>query len=390
MFSRKGIALASSLLGACGLGLFCWGNQKNKAQLHCLGWGKSEPAKTEAPVKKEFWARSKHCEKVSQPQKLFLLSGTANLPLAEGIAKHLGTKLANAHVGRFNDGEINIQIKDNVRGKDVYIVQPTCPPVNDNLMELLLLISTARRASAKQVTAVVPYYGYARQDRKTASRVPISAADVARLLETVGVDRLIATDLHCGQIAGFFSPKVPADNLDGSSVLLEHILENKGFFNDPSKVVVISPDAGGVARAKKFQGLLNNRGFKDVGLAMIIKQRKEAAKIERMDLVGNVEGKDCVIIDDIIDTAGTVCEAAKELKNKGAQKVYVFATHGLFSGEAYKRIETSVVEQVIVTNSIPLRPGAPKGKITQLDLSVLIAEAIRRTNQKESISDMFT
>ncbi len=215
----------------------------------------------------------------------------------------MGVKVANAKVGRFNDGEINIQILDNVRGKDVYIVQPTCPPVNDNLMELLLLISTVRRASAKQVTAVMPYYGYARQDRKTASRVPISAADVAKLLETVGVDRIIALDLHCGQIQGFFSPRVPADNLDGSVVLLNYITESKSLFTENSKIVVVSPDAGGVNRAKKFQERLRTLGYPDTELAMIIKQRKAAAVIERMDLVGSVAGRDCMIIDDIADTA---------------------------------------------------------------------------------------
>ena len=215
----------------------------------------------------------------------------------------MGVSLASATVGRFNDGEINIQIKDNVRGKDVYIIQPTCPPVNDNLMELLLLIATARRSSAKQVTAVMPYYGYARQDRKMASRVPISAADVARLLETVGVDRIIALDLHCGQIQGFFSPRVPADNLDGSVVLLNYITDKEHMFADPDNVVVVSPDAGGVYRAKKFQERLKQRGFPKAELAMIIKQRKAASEIERMDLVGSVAGKDCILIDDIADTA---------------------------------------------------------------------------------------
>lgn len=340
-------------------------------------------------TRKDPWLRSKNCEKVGVHDKLFICTGNANRPLAEEIAKHLGTTLSNTQVGRFSDGEINIQIKDNVRGKDVFIIQPTCPPVNENLMELLLLISTARRASAKQVTAVVPYYGYARQDRKTASRVPISAADVAKLLETVGIDRFISMDLHCGQIQGFFSPRVPADNLDGSAVLLNYVIENRTIFKDPNNIVVVSPDAGGVGRAKKFQERLTARGFHGAGLAMIIKQRKAASVIERMDLVGHVEGKDCIIIDDIVDTAGTVCEAAKELRSKGAKKVYVFASHGLFSRDAYAKIGASQVEQIIVTNTIPLRPGAPEGKITQLSVSVLLAEAIRRTVQRESISTMF-
>lgn len=256
--------------------------------------------------KHRTWLRSENCEKLNHPEKLFLCTGNANRPLAEDIARHLGTSLGNALVSKFSDGEINIQIKDNVRGKDVYIIQPTCPPVNENLMELLLLVSTARRASAKRVTAVVPYYGYARQDRKMTSRVPISAADVAKLLETVGVDRVISMDLHCGQIQGFFSPRVPADNLDGSAVLLDYVIENTQIFTDPNKIVVVSPDAGGVGRARKFQERLIARGFYGAELAMIIKQRKAASQIERMDLVGSVDGKDCIVIDDIVDTAVTV------------------------------------------------------------------------------------
>ena len=199
------------------------------------------------------WLRSKNCERLSNPDRLFLCTGNANRPLAQDIARHLGTTLGNALVSKFSDGEINIQIKDNIRGKDVFIIQPTSPPVNENLMELLLLISTARRASAKRVTAVVPYYGYARQDRKITSRVPISAADVAKLLEIVGVDRIIAMDLHCGQIQGFFSPRIPSDNLAGSAVLLDYVIENRQVFSNPNDIVVVSPDAGGVGRARKFQ-----------------------------------------------------------------------------------------------------------------------------------------
>lgn len=254
------------------------------------------------------WMRSKNCEKPKQFEKLFLWSGNANRPLAEDIAKHLGISLGTALVGKFADGETKIQIQDNVRGKDVYIIQPTCPPVNENLMELLLMISTARRASANTVTAVMPYYGYARQDRKMTSRIPISAADVAKLLETVGVDRIIAMDLHCGQIQGFFSPRIPADNLDGSAVMLNYVLEKRSLFTDPNKIVVISPDAGGVGRAKKFQERIIARGFPKADLAMIIKQRKGASQIGRMDLVGSVEGKDCIVIDDMIDTAVSVNE----------------------------------------------------------------------------------
>jgi ribose-phosphate pyrophosphokinase len=262
--------------------------------------------KSDQNKKHRSWLRSENCEKLMNPEKLFLCTGNANRPLAEDIARHLGTSLGNALVSKFSDGEINIQIKDNIRGKDVYIIQPTCPPVNENLMELLLLVSTARRASAKKVTAVIPYYGYARQDRKMTSRVPISAADVAKLLETVGVDRVISMDLHCGQIQGFFSPRVPADNLDGSAVLLDYVIQNSQIFTDPNKIVVVSPDAGGVGRARKFQERLIARGFYGAELAMIIKQRKAASQIERMDLVGSVSEKDCIIIDDIVDTAVNV------------------------------------------------------------------------------------
>jgi len=291
-------SLAGAAFGLGALGAYI--NYSSDNVFHMAG------IKPEQDKRTRSWLRSENCEKLMNSEKLFLCTGNANRPLAEDIAKHLGTSLGNALVSKFSDGEINIQIKDNIRGKDVYIIQPTSPPVNENLMELLLLISTARRASAKRVTAVIPYYGYARQDRKMTSRVPISAADVAKLLEIVGVDRVISMDLHCGQIQGFFSPRVPADNLDGSAVLLNYVIQNTQIFTDPNKIVVVSPDAGGVGRARKFQERLIARGFYGAELAMIIKQRKAASQIERMDLVGSVNGKDCIIIDDIVDTAVTV------------------------------------------------------------------------------------
>lgn len=223
-------------------------------------------------------------------------------------------------------------MKDNVRSKDVFIIQSTSPPVNENLMELLLMVSTMRRASAKKINVVIPYYGYARQDRKTAPRVPISAADVARLLETVGVDRVILVDVHSGQIQGFFGPRVPVDNLEANLVALNYFVEQKKI---PLRdIVVVSPDAGGVTRAKNFQALLSSVGVKETSLAMIIKQRKAAGEIGTMHLVGSVEGKQAIIIDDIIDTAGTLVEATKVLKEKGALSVSCFATHGLFTGKA--------------------------------------------------------
>jgi len=253
-----------------------------------------------------------------------LISGSANKPLAEEISARLGVPLSPAKVRRFNDGEVNIQLCDSVRGCNVYIVQPTCPPVNDHLVELLLLISAARRASAASVTAVVPYYGYARQDRKDRSRVPISAADVARMMEAMGVDRVVCVDLHCAQIQGFFGPRTPVDNLFAAPIAVT-------YFNmkDLVKPVIVSPDAGGVARAKLFmEGFSRLPDPPEVSLAVILKQRVEAGVVGTMHLVGSVEGCDCIIVDDMIDTAGTLTAAANELRNFGAKRVFAFATHG--------------------------------------------------------------
>lgn len=331
------------------------------------------------------------------PESGFLIfSGNSNKPLSREVASYLGSNLANVKVSRFADGEINLQVYDHSRGKDVYIIQSTCPPVNEHLMELLLMISTLRRSSASKITAVIPYYGYARQDRKMTSRVPISAADVAKLLEIMGVDRVIACDLHCGQIQGFFGPRVPVDNLECSIVAINYF-KKLGLLNP----VIVSPDAGGVYRAKKFQSFLSTPESAP-GLAMIIKQRVEAGKIEKMDLVGNVSGCDVIIVDDMIDTAGTLCEAAKVLKTYGARRVYVFATHGLFSRDALSRIENSPLEEVVVTNTIPL-PGNTDTeiptmgnreignckKIKQISVAMLLAEAIRRAHQKESFEKLF-
>ena len=327
----------------------------------------------------------KQIDRESRKEEILVLSGNSNVPLAESIAQHMGTNLGKIALGRFADGEVSLRILESLRGKDVYIVQPTSPPVNENLMELLLMISTCRRASAKRITAVVPYYGYARQDRKMNSRVPISAADVARLIETMGVDRVVAVDLHCGQIQGFFGPRVPVDNL-GAQMIGEDCFVKMGLKN----VVIISPDAGGVYRARKFQEGLLIKGVEEVGLAMLIKQRSGANKIDRMDLVGSVNGADCIIVDDMIDTAGTLCEAARELKKHGAKRVFAFATHGLFNGPAVKRIEDSPLEEVIVTDTIKLSDSAKNcKKIRQLSISVLIADCIRRIHQKESLKVLF-
>jgi ribose-phosphate pyrophosphokinase len=317
---------------------------------------------------------------------MILFSGNANIELATEIATLLGTGLGNITVSRFADGEVNVQVHDNVRGKDVYIVQPTCSPVNEHLMELLLMVSTMRRASAERITCVIPYYGYARQDRKMTARVPISAADVARLLESMGVDRVVAVDLHCGQIQGFFGPRVPVDNLDAGTVGVKYFV-NKGLLNP----VVVSPDAGGVYRAKQFrEGLNLSKPALDAGLAMIIKQRPKAGQIERMDLVGSVDGADVVIVDDMIDTAGTLCTAAANLKANGARRVFAFASHGLFSGPASDRIARSVLEEVVVTNTIPLKAGAKANeKIVALSVAPLLAEAIKRVHYKQSVSELF-
>ena len=321
-------------------------------------------------------------------RSLKIFSGTANEELASQIANLMGTQLSSIKIGRYADGEIAIQILENVRGKDVYIVQPTCPPgVNDNLMELILLISTMRRASAHSITAVLPYYGYARQDRKMRSRVPISAADVAKLLESVGVDRVVAVDLHCGQIQGFFGPSTPCDNLDGSITALEYFASNEVGLNR-NKTVVVSPDAGGVYRAKQFREGLNASGL-NAGLAMIIKQREAANKVSQMDLVGDVDGCDCIIVDDMIDTAGTLCKAGNELKKRGAKRIYAFATHGLFSGPAIERINNSCFEKVVVLNTIPMTGKGESDKILQLSVAQLLAKAIESIHFRKSISQLF-
>jgi len=315
-----------------------------------------------------------------------IFSGTANIPLAEEIAKQLNTNLGKIMIKEFADGEIGIQVLENVRGKDVYLIQPTCPPnVNSALMELILLISTMRRASARTITAVLPYYGYARQDRKMISRVPISAADVARLLESMGVDRVVAVDLHCGQIQGFFGPRTPCDNLDGSVVALPYF-EKIGLQKE--NTVVVSPDAGGVYRAKRFRDGLKGVGI-DASLAMIVKQRERANQIAQMDLVGDVTGCDCIIVDDMIDTAGTLCKAGAELKKRGAARIYAFATHGLLNGPAIQRINQSDFTKVVMTNSIPLPPKKRIEKIETLSIARLMASAIYSVHFRQSISRLF-
>jgi len=330
-------------------------------------------------------------------ENTLIFGGTAVPRLSETIAKFLGVKLSPINSKRFTDGEVSIQVQKSVRGKDVFIIQSVCRSdsgsVNDALVELLLLISTLRRASAKKITALIPYYGYARQDRKMKSRVPISASDVARMITTMGVDRVVAIDLHCGQIQGFFPPQVPVDNLDAGPV-------GAAYFSEKTLVrpVVVSPDAGGVYRAKEFgqtlSRLLREQGIAEadaaVGLAIIIKQRSGASKIESMDLVGEVKGRDCIICDDMIDTAGTLCKAAQALRDQGARSVFAFATHGLFSGPAASRIKASVLKEVVVSDTVPL-PEACRSvaQIKQITLAPLLAETIKRIQTNKSVSKLF-
>lgn len=310
----------------------------------------------------------------ASPGNLKLFTGNANPELAEAIAQALSIPLSHAAIGRYVDGEINIQINENIRNCDVYILQSTCPSknasVNDNLIELYLLVRAMKRASAQSVTAIIPYFGYARQDRKSKNLVPISASDVAMLLELAGVDQVISVDLHCGQIQGFFH-KAPVDNLYASKIFVPYFAAKKKL-ND---LVVVSPDAGGVERAKQFVEGLSHYGI-SAQMAMIVKQRKEAGVVEKMDLVGSVQNSDVVIIDDMCDTAGTLVKAAYELKQKGAKRVFACITHPVFSGDALLKIENSVIDELIITDTIPLKQKPPHN-ITQLSVAPLLAEVIK-------------
>eukprot|EP00531_Pseudo-nitzschia_arenysensis_P004393 CAMPEP_0116130366 /NCGR_PEP_ID=MMETSP0329-20121206/8431_1 /TAXON_ID=697910 /ORGANISM="Pseudo-nitzschia arenysensis, Strain B593" /LENGTH=515 /DNA_ID=CAMNT_0003624719 /DNA_START=100 /DNA_END=1647 /DNA_ORIENTATION=- len=333
------------------------------------------------------WEIEKATKKAKQHSGgIKLFSGNGNLALSLEICRHLNISLGKATVGRFADGEANIVVHENVRGKDCYVIQPTCPPVNDNIMELLLMVSTLRRASARRITVVIPYYGYARQDRKMQARVPISAADVARLIEAMGVDRVIAVDLHCGQIQGFFGPRVPVDNLDGGIVGLDYF-GSKDLHNP----VVVSPDAGGVYRAKKFkEGLMHKYDMQDIGLAMIVKQRARAGLVDTMDLVGDVKNCDCILVDDMIDTAGTLCKAADVLIENGARRVFAFASHGLLSGPGNDRLANSKMEEIVILNTIPSSPQREANeKLTMLSVAPLLAQAIFNVHAKKSLSALF-
>ena len=310
---------------------------------------------------------------------LKLFAGNAIPELAQKIATRLGAKLGDATVGRFSDGEVQVQINENVRGCDVFIIQSTCAPTNDHLMELVVMIDAMRRASAGRITAVVPYFGYARQDRRVRSaRVPITAKVVADFLSSVGVDRVVTVDLHAEQIQGFFD--VPIDNLFGSPVLLED-LKLKHLENP----VIVSPDIGGVVRARAMAKLLN-----DIEIAIIDKRRPKPNVSQVMHLIGEVEGRDCIIIDDMVDTGGTLCKAADALKERGAKSVFAYATHPVLSGSAFDNITNSKIDEIVVTDSIPLTEKIKStGKVRTLTLAPMLAEAIRRISNEESISAMF-
>lgn len=316
---------------------------------------------------------------VSEVPDIKLFAGNATPTLAKEVSAHLGCKLGDCVVDKFNDGEINIEINENVRGADVFIIQSTCAPTNDHLMELIVMVDALRRASAGRITAVIPYFGYARQDRRVRSaRVPITAKVVADFLSSVGVDRVLTCDLHAEQIQGFFD--VPVDNVFASPVLLDDMLAKN--FQNP---VIISPDIGGVVRARAIAKLLH-----DTDLAIIDKRRPKANIAKVMHIIGDVRNRDCIIVDDMIDTGGTLCKAAEALKQQNANRVFAYATHPVFSSHAAENIRNSVIDEVIVTNTIPLTKTLQQvDKISQLSLSGLLAEAIRRVSNEESISAMF-
>ncbi|MGO1468913.1 MAG: ribose-phosphate diphosphokinase [Tissierella sp.] len=308
--------------------------------------------------------------------KIKIITGNANKDLADKIAKDLGKDIADSQVMHFSDGEIGLNISETVRGQDVFIIQPTCNPVNDNLMEILILIDAVKRASAGRINAVIPYYGYARQDRKTKSREPITAKLVADLLTVAGADRVITMDLHAGQIQGYFD--IPVDHLTSIPMLANHFKDIVG-----EDTVVVSPDLGGVTRARNFANIL------DLPIAIIEKRRPKANEAEVMNIIGDIKGKNAILVDDIIDTAGTIVNAANALKDKGAKKVYGCATHGVLSGPAIDRICGSELEKFIITDSIPLLENCPNNKIEVVSVSHLFAEAIRRINGNKSISIIF-
>jgi len=312
--------------------------------------------------------------------ELKIFTGNAHPELATRVVDRLRMELGRADVGRFSDGEVAVEIQENVRGKDIFILQPTCAPTNDNLMELIIMADCLHRASAQRITAVVPYFGYARQDRRSRSaRVPITAKVVADMLGTAGIDRLLTIDLHADQIQGFFD--IPVDNIYATPVLLVDV-ERQGYEN----LMIVSPDVGGVVRARAMA-----RQLDDADLAIIDKRRPKPNESEVMHIIGDVSGRTCLLVDDMVDTAGTLCAAANALKANGALKVVAYCTHAVLSGNAIKNIEGSNIDELVVTDTIPLRPEAKAcKKIRQLSIADELAESIRRVSNEESLSALFT
>ncbi len=317
---------------------------------------------------------------IAHGKDIKIFSGNSNQALAEAICRHMGAQLGNAESGAFSDGENYVSIYETVRGSDVFVVQSTCSPVNDNLMELLIMIDALRRASAGRITAVVPYFGYARQDRKAKPRDPISAKLVANLITRAGADRVLTMDLHAAQIQGFFD--IPVDNLLGNPVFVDYYL--KKFGDEHQDMVVVSPDVGSVARARAFAQKLG------MSLAIVDKRRQKANSSEVMNIIGDVEGKRCILFDDMVDTAGSLCGAAQAIvESGGATEVYACASHGVLSGPALERIDKSVMKELVLLDTIPPVPGRPD-KIKYLSVAPMFAEAIDRIYQEISISKLFT
>jgi ribose-phosphate pyrophosphokinase len=316
---------------------------------------------------------------VAETETLALFAGNANPALAHDIARQLTTPLGRAYVGRFSDGEVNIELMENVRGRDVFIVQPTCPPANDHLMELLVMVDACRRASASKITAVVPYFGYSRQDRRPrATRSAITAKLVANMVQGAGVDRLLTIDLHSDQIQGFFD--IPVDNVYASPVLL-----GDAYRQRYENMIVVSPDVGGVVRARALAKRLD-----DADLAIIDKRRPRPNESKVMNIIGEVTGKTCVLIDDMVDTAGTLCAGAQALKDEGATKVVAYITHAILSGNAIEKIMKSALDELVVTDTIPLSPEAKQcGRIRVLSVAGLLAETIRRIRDEDSVSSLY-
>lgn len=312
-------------------------------------------------------------------RKMMVFSGNANRPLAEAIVNHLNLPLGKAVVGSFSDGEIMVEIMENVRGQDVFIVQPTSRPTNDHLMELMVMVDAIRRASAYRVTAVVPYFGYSRQDRRSRSaRVPITAKVVANMLTSVGVNRVLTVDLHSDQIQGFFD--IPVDNTYASPILLGDI-----WRQEHPDVMVVSPDVGGVVRARALAKRLD-----DADLAIIDKRRPRPNEAKVMNIIGDVKGRTCVLVDDLVDTAGTLCEAARALKEHGARKVLAYITHPVLSGPAVRNVESSALDELVVTDTIPLSAEAKAcTRIRQLSVAGMLAETMRRISNEESVSSLY-